>query len=90
MPARDLIEAWAALVALRLGTVLLATRGAPAGPYVALGVLVLAGFKARVILARYLGIGGSRFWMRTFDLVIGLFLALCFGLYLFGSQGLRG
>jgi len=87
MPARDLIEAWTALIVLSLSTVLLASRGGPAGPFVALGVLVLAGMKARMILARYLGICGSRFWTRTFDLVIGLFLALCFGLYLFGSQG---
>lgn len=89
MPARDLVEAWVALVALSLGTVLLATadvsgRGAT---FVAAGVLVLAGFKARVILTRYLGLAGSRFWTSAFDLAIGLFLALSLALHTFGSGG---
>lgn len=89
MPARDLVEAWVALVVLSVGTALLATadtsgRGATV---VAAGVLVLAGLKARVILARYLGLAGTRFWTRVFDMVIGLFLALSFALYTFGSGG---
>jgi hypothetical protein len=89
MPVRDLVEAWAALVALSLGTVILATadvsgRGAAVA---AAGVLVLAGFKARVILARYLGLGRSLFWTRAFDLAIGLFLALSFALHTIGSGG---
>lgn len=87
MPARDLVEAWGALVVLSLGTVLLATAGASgrSGALIAGGVLALAGLKARVILARYLGLAGSRFWTRAFDLTIGLFLALSFALYVFGS-----
>lgn len=89
MPARDLVEAWVALVVLSVGTALLATadvsgRGATV---VAAGVLVLAGLKARVILARYLGLAGTRFWTRVFDMVIGLFLALSFALYAFGAEG---
>jgi hypothetical protein len=89
MPARDLVEAWVALAALSLGTVLLATadvsgRGAT---FVAAGVLVLAGLKARVILTRYLGLAGSRFWTHAFDLAIGLFLALSLALHTFGSGG---
>ncbi|MCC7250298.1 hypothetical protein [Hyphomicrobium sp.] len=85
MPARDLIEAWAALIVLSLGTMLIATfRVERWGAFIACSVLVLAGLKARVILARYLGLAGSRFWMRSFDLAIGLFLALSFALYLFG------
>lgn len=89
MPARGLVEAWVALVALSLGTVLLATvdgsgRGAT---FVAAGVLVLAGLKARVILTRYLGLAGSQFWTRAFDLAIGLFLALSLALHTFGSGG---
>lgn len=87
MPARDLIEAWAALVVLSLGTVLIASSdGAGRTGAVTAGcVLALAGLKARVILARYLGLAGSRFWMRAFELAIGLFLGLGFALYLFGS-----
>lgn len=90
MPVRDLVEAWAVLVALSLGTVILATAdvsGRGAAVVVAAGVLVLAGFKARVILARYLGLGRSLFWTRAFDLAIGLFLALSFALHTIGSGG---
>ena len=42
-------------------------------------------FKARVILTRYLGLSGSRFWTRAFDMAIGLFLALAFALHTFSS-----
>ncbi len=89
MPARDLIEAWVALIVLSFGTVLIAwsdTSGR-GGMLVAAGVLALAGIKARVILARYLGLSEARFWLRAFDLAIGLFLALSFALYAFGSRG---
>ncbi|MCZ7593650.1 MAG: hypothetical protein M5U16_01095 [Hyphomicrobium sp.] len=48
---------------------------------------MLAGLKARVILARYLGLAGSRFWTRAFDLTIGFFLVIAFALYSFGSGG---
>lgn len=85
MPARDLVQAWAMLVILSFGTVLIASTGATGSIWFAGAVLVLAGLKARVILARYLGLAGSRFWMRTFEVAIGLFLALAFGLYLFGT-----
>lgn len=86
MPARDLVEAWGALVAFSIGTVLIASLASgDRGTLTAAGVLALAGVKARVILARYLDLAGSRFWTRTFDLVIGIFLALAFGLYAFGS-----
>ncbi len=85
MPARDLVQAWMALVALSIGTVLIAMASGRSGTFMAAGVLALAGIKARVILSRYLGLSGSRFWMRSFDLAIGLFLALAFALSLFGS-----
>lgn len=87
MPARDLVEAWAALVVLSLGTVLIASAGGAerGGALLAVGVLALAGLKARMILSRYLGLAGSRFWRRAFDLVIGVFLALSLALYMFGS-----
>ena len=85
MPARDLVHAWLALLLLSYGTVLIASSGTQGSVWMAGGVLGLAGLKARVILARYLGLSASRFWMRVFDLVIGLFLVAAFGLYLFGS-----
>ena len=85
MPARDLVHAWLALLLLSYGTLLVASSGTQGSVWMAGGVLVLAGLKARVILARYLGLAASRFWMRVFDLVIGLFLAAAFALYLFGS-----
>jgi len=89
MPARDLIQAWITLVVLSFGTVLIASSDASGrgGLIAAAGVLALAGLKARVILARYLGLSGARFWLRAFDLAIGLFLALSFALYAFGSRG---
>lgn len=92
MPERDLIQAWIALVVLSMGTVLIASAGTSghSGTVMAVSVLVLAGFKARVILSRYLGLSGSRFWTRTFDLVIGTFLTVSFGLYVFGSQAVMG
>ncbi len=85
MPTRDLVHAWLALLLLSYGTVLIASNGTHGSAWMAGGVLLLAGLKARVILARYLGLSGSRFWMRVFDLAIGLFLAAAFALYLFGS-----
>ena len=85
MPARDLVEAWMALVVLSIGTVLIAMASGHSGALMAAGVLTLAGIKARVILSRYLGLAGSRFWTRTFDLVVWLFLALSFALYMFAS-----
>lgn len=89
MPVRDLVGAWVALVVLSFGTVLLATAdvSGSAATFVAAAVLVLAGFKARVILAHYLGLAGSRFWTRAFDMAIGLFLVLAFALHTFGSGG---
>lgn len=87
MPERDLVKAWGALVVLSIGTVAIALVGASGerGVLAAAAVLALAGIKAHVILTRYLGLSGSRFWTLTFDLAIGIFLAVAFGLYAFGS-----
>lgn len=87
MLPRDLVTAWTGLIALSIGTVLLASLGTSAGrgSLVAAGVLALAGVKARVILARYLGLSCSRFWTRCYDLALTMFLALAFALYAFGS-----
>jgi len=88
MPARPLIIAWFTLAALSGATALL-TVYRPESEMrsgFAAAVLVLAGFKARVILQRYLGLGQSRFWMRAFDLAIGGFVAVAFGIYLAGRS----
>lgn len=89
MPVRDLVHAWVALVVLSLGTALVATAGlsGQAEMFAAAGVLVLAGLKARVILARYLGLACTRFWTRVFDFAIGMFLVVSFALYAFGTGG---
>ncbi len=87
MPSRSLVHAWGALVVLSGATTLLTLShsAAPARPIVAVAVLVLAGLKARVILSRYLGLDASRFWTRSFDLLIGGFLSIAYVLYLFGG-----
>ncbi len=86
MPTRGLSQAWVTLAILSTATTLLTVQpaGIEARTFTAAAVLLLAGLKARVILSRYLGLHTSRFWMRTFDLVIGGFLILAFGLYLAG------
>lgn len=87
--SRALVEAWSALVVLSAATTAMTmlevsqqTRWVIAGT-----VLCLAGAKARVILARYLGLRQTRFWTRLFDAVIALFLAIAFALYLMGAGG---
>lgn len=90
MLARNLVHAWLALLVLSFGTVLLAASADvldPGGTLIAAGVFILAGMKAYVILTRYLGLSDSRFWTTVFAGVVGLFLVLSYGLYVFGSVG---
>lgn len=87
MHADALVRGWLLLVALSVMTTALTvteTHGS-ARIAAAAGVLVLAGFKARLILARYLGLARSRFWMGTFDLALGGLIALAFVIYLIGT-----
>lgn len=88
MPAREISKAWVALAVLSAATALLTLHraGSETRTIIAAAVLLLAGLKARVILSRYLGLGTSRFWMRTFDLAIGGFLVIAYGLYLAGRS----
>lgn len=88
MPTRGISQAWITLAALSAATTLLTLyrAGNEARSIIAAAVLLLAGLKARVILSRYLGLGTSRFWMRTFDLAIGGFLVVAYGLYLAGRS----
>ncbi|MBC7153389.1 MAG: nitric oxide reductase F protein [Rhodobacteraceae bacterium] len=45
-------------------------------------ILALAWLKARVILARYLGLAAAPFWRRGFEVALALFCLLLLGLYL--------
>lgn len=88
MTTNPLISAWITLVVLSATTALLSLQLSDHGSRtgIAAAVLVLAGAKVRVILSRFLGLGVSRFWMRTFDLCIGGFLAITYVLYLAGGR----
>lgn len=68
-----LLRTWAALVTLSALTAAL-TALDPLRPVLVIGVLVLAGAKARLILARYLELHSSPPWHKGFDLVLTLLL----------------
>ena len=79
-----LIRAWAWLVGLGLATTA-AAEGIGAGlavPVLGTGLLAVAFVKARLILARYLGLDAAPAWRRGFEAAIGAFLVLLAGLYL--------
>ncbi|WP_170367416.1 cytochrome C oxidase subunit IV family protein [Ruegeria arenilitoris] len=79
--ADRLTRAWAGLIALSLASALLTLMPVGSRP-VGGGILLLALFKARVILARYLDLERSPAWLRGFTLVLSTFAALIFALYL--------
>ncbi len=83
MTNRQLIEGWAVLIVLSMGTTaltLVEVKG-PGRLGVAAVIMILAGLKAHTILKRYLQLGSSVFWMRAFDLTILGFLILGYGLF---------
>jgi nitric oxide reductase NorF protein len=80
-PTRRLTLAWAALIALSLGAAALTLLMLPAK--IAGGLmLLLALFKARIILAQYLELAHAPDWLRGFTLVLVLFAFTLFGLFL--------
>lgn len=85
-----LLRAWLWLVALSLGSTLIATavsRGALEGRVLQIAgatILALAWAKARVILDRYLGLAAAPFWHRGFSIVLGLYCLGLLALYLIG------
>lgn len=79
MTVSQIYKAWILLLALSLTTTSLTL--APASTLTCAVILLLAGMKARVILAQYLELGHSAFWMRFFTSVIALFLLVAFTLY---------
>jgi len=85
-----LTRAWVWLVALSLGSTVIATlvgRGLLSGTQVTIAgaaILLLAWLKARVILDRYLGLAAAPFWHRGFSIVLGLYCLGLLVLYLIG------
>ncbi|MDT8346028.1 MAG: cytochrome C oxidase subunit IV family protein, partial [Thermohalobaculum sp.] len=61
-------RAWALLLALGAATTLAAAAGGRlAAPMLGAVILGLAGAKARLILARYLGLADAPVWLRGFS-----------------------
>jgi len=88
-PSRDpLLRAWAALMALSLCSTLVAAMvtggglGGSASLAAGAAILALAWAKARVILARYLGLAQAPSWRQGFEIVLGLFALGLLVLYL--------
>lgn len=87
-PPDPLRRAWAWLLALSLGSTVLAIlqgRGIVQGAGLTVCgafIFALACAKARLILRWYLGLAAAPRWQRGFDLVLGLYAALMLGLYL--------
>ena len=68
-------RAWLLLVALSLGSTLIALAG-QAGLAAALAILVLAWAKAQIILRHYLGLAAAPSWGRGFALALALYMLL--------------
>lgn len=84
MPGDPLLRAWLWLIMLSLAATAVSVWPWPVAftPVAGTLVLGLAWLKARVILARYLGLAAAPFWRRGFDMALGLFCLLLLGLYL--------
>ena len=87
MSVTEIYKAWGVLLALSLATTALTLVSAPSATVTAGLLMALSGLKARTILARYLELHRSAFWMKLFGSMIWLFLLIAFGLYLAGSGG---
>ena len=84
MTRLSLIRAWIFLIAFCAMSTLLSVSPFPPGWEALAGaaILTLAWLKARIILARYLGLAQAPFWARGFGIVLALFCTLLLGLYL--------
>jgi hypothetical protein len=76
-----LTKAWILLIVLSSITTVLATFSGDWGGGFVAAILILSGWKARLILNKYLGLENSGFWQRGFNTFIGMFLILVLGLY---------
>jgi hypothetical protein len=83
---RALLRALAVLIALGLGTTALAALRDDAAlvwpAAAAAALLVLAGLKAEIILARYLALNVAPAWLRGFRAALVLLLAILYALWL--------
>jgi len=79
-----LLRAWGWLIALSLAstTITFWTWPPPLTSFAGILILLLAWAKARIILARYLGLACAPFWRRGFDIALGVFCLMCLGLYI--------
>lgn len=83
MTRNSLFRAWIWLVALSIGSTVVALTVTRLQVTVAgVVILTLAWAKARVILARYLGLAAVPAIAFGFGLVLGIFMLACLGLYL--------
>ena len=76
-----LVFAWLILLAFSFASAVLTMLPVPSAVGGG-GIMFLALIKARVILARYLGLAQSPAWLRGFTIVLTGFSVLVFGLYL--------
>lgn len=68
-------QAWLSLIALSLGSTLLALFGA-SGIWAALTILALAWIKAQLILRVYLNLQSAPGWGRGFALVLAIYMSV--------------
>lgn len=68
-------RAWLGLMAMSLGSTLAAASGLR-GPMLIIPAMLLAGGKARLILANYLGLAAAPRWLRGFEVGLAALLIL--------------
>lgn len=90
MTSDPLLRAWLGLLALSVASTVLSVAVPAAAPGMVLtlsgaAILALAWLKARLILARYLGLAAAPFWLRGFEITFALYTALLLALHLAGS-----
>lgn len=80
----DLLRAWITLIGLSAVSTVVSIWSVPVEWQAAVGAALLgvAWLKARVILARYLGLAASPFWARGFGFGLSLLSIILLGLYL--------
>ena len=74
--------AWLLLLSLLSTAAALSVSAGLAGPLAGAAILALALLKARLILARYLGLSRTPYWRRGFDWVLGGYMLGLLTLYL--------
>lgn len=85
----ELTRTWGLLVGLSLGSTALAAAGS-ADHWALATILLLAWFKAHLILKHYLGLRRTPPILRGFDIVTGLVMMVMLGLGLAGTASVPG